>query len=74
MKKTYRELDSIEIPGAVPELGVEAGDRGVIAHVWDGGRMLDVEIPKPGGTSAGFVDIDVGGGRPRVVSYSKFSI
>ena len=57
--RTYKELESVEIPEAVPELGVKAGDRGVIATVWDGGRMLDVEVPKPGGTSAGFVDIEV---------------
>ncbi len=70
--KTYKEFESVEIPAAVPELGVAAGDRGVVAHVWDGGRMLDVEIPKAGGTSAGFVDLEVLlGGRLRVVGHSR---
>ena len=72
-EKTYRELDPIEIPDAVPELGIEPGDRGVIEHIYDGGRMLSVEVPKPGGISAGFVDIDVSGAEPRVVAYSKLS-
>lgn len=51
--KTYKELDSVEIPSAVPELGVKAGDRGVIVTAWDDGRMLDVEIPKPSSISGG---------------------
>jgi len=73
MEKTYKELDSVEIPDAVPELDVKPGDSGVIERIYDGGRTLSVEVPKPGGTSAGFVDIDVAGDRPRVVSYSKLS-
>ncbi|MBA2618923.1 MAG: hypothetical protein H0U91_12285 [Rubrobacter sp.] len=72
-QKTYREFDPVEIPDAVPELGVQSGDRGVIEHIYDGGRMLSVEVPKPGGVSAGFVDIDVSGAEPRVVAYSKLS-
>lgn len=72
-EKTYRELDPIEIPEAVPELNVEPGDMGVIEHVYDDGRILSVEVPKPGGVSVGFVDIDVSGPEPRVVAYSKLS-
>ncbi len=53
---------------------MDAGDRGVVAHVWDEGRMLEVEIPRPGGTSAGFVDLEVlPGGALRVVGYAAFS-
>jgi hypothetical protein len=64
----------VRIPTAVPELGVEPGDRGVVAHVWDGGRMLDVEIPKLGGVSAGFVDLEVSpDGSTYVVGYSTLS-
>ena len=74
MAKTYKALESVEVPSAVPQLGVAPGDRGVIAHVWDGGRMLDVEIPKAGGTSAGFVDLEVlPGDALRVVGYSVLS-
>lgn len=73
-QKTYRELDPVEIPDAVPELGVQPGDRGVIEHIYDGGRMLSVEVPKPGGASVGFVDIDVSGDGPRVVAYSKLTV
>lgn len=73
-EKTYRELDPIEIPDAVPELGVQPGDRGVIEHVYDDGRLLSVEVPKPRGVSTGFVDIDVSGSEPRVVAYSKLTV
>ena len=70
----YKELDSLEVPSAVPELGVEAGERGVVLHVWNEGRMLDVEIPKPGGKSAGFVDIEVArDGTLRVVGHAPMA-
>lgn len=72
-KEVYRELDPIEIPDAVPELSVEPGDRGVIEHIYDDGRMLSVEVPKPDGSSVGFVDIDVSGDEPRVVGYSRLT-
>jgi hypothetical protein len=68
---THRELDTVRIPENVTELGVAAGDAGVISSVWDGGRMLDVEIPKEGGVSAGFVDLEVRlDGSTKVVGYS----
>jgi hypothetical protein len=36
--------------------------------------MLDVEIPEPGGTSAGFVDLEVcSDGTLRVVEYAAFN-
>lgn len=70
---TYRELDAISIPEAVPELGVEAGDSGVIEAVYDDGRMLSVEVPRDDGTSVGFVDIEVGP-ELHVVSYSPLSV
>ncbi len=55
----YKELDVVAIPEDVAELGVKAGDRGVIATIWDSGRMLDVEMPRDDGTSSGFVDLEV---------------
>jgi hypothetical protein len=74
MTTTYRELDTVEMPEDVPGLDVRRGDRGVIATVWDDGRMLDVEIPKDDGTSAGFVDLEVlEGGSTRVVGYAALS-
>ena len=74
MAKAYKELDSVAIPSDVPELGAKAGDRGVIATVWDDGRMLDVEVPKPAGTSAGFVDLEVlPDGTLRVVGHAKMA-
>jgi hypothetical protein len=73
-EKIYRELDPVEIPDAVPELGIRPGDRGVIEHIYDGGRVLSVEVPRPDGTSVGFVDIDVSGDKPCVVAYSRLSV
>lgn len=69
--RTYEELEVVAIPEDVPELGVVAGSEGTIATIHDGGRMLDVEIGREDGTSAGFVDLEVGDdGRLRVVGYS----
>ena len=66
----YKEFDSIEIPEAVPELGVEVGESGVIEAVYDGGRMLSVGVPRDDGTSVGFVGIEVAP-EMRVVSFSR---
>jgi len=72
--RTYRELDTVEIPEDVPGLEVARGDTGVISAVWDGGRMLDVEVPREGGTSAGFVDLEVlPDGSTKVVGHSRLS-
>ncbi len=63
----------VRIPEAIPELGMEAGDAGVIDSVHDG-RILFVEVPKPGGISAGFVTIEIGADGPeRVMDYSRLS-
>lgn len=50
----------VTIPEDVPELGIEAGTAGTIATVYDGGRMLDVEVSHKDGTTVGFVDLEVG--------------
>ena len=72
--RTYRELDAVSIPEDVPELGDAAGDGGVISTVWAGGKMLNVEIPRAGGASAGFIDLEVqSDGSMKVVGYSKLS-
>ena len=67
----------VRIPEAVPELGVEPGDSGVIdcAHdLGDGKLLLNVEVPKDGGVSAGFLDVEVlPEGSLRVVGYSRLS-
>ncbi len=61
----YKELDSVRIPEDVPELGVVAGDSGVIVNMWEGefegrrGTWLLVEMPLDDGTSSGFVDLEV---------------
>lgn len=69
--RTYEELERVAVPEDVPELGVRAGRMGTVATVYDGGRMLDVEIAREDGTSAGFVDLRVeDGGDLRVVGYS----
>lgn len=36
---TYKELDEVRAPGALPEVGVRAGDRGVV--------VMEYERPEP---------------------------
>jgi len=59
-RTTYEELETVAIPEDVPELGVEAGTTGTIVNVYEGGRMLLVEIGREDGTSVGLVDLEVG--------------
>lgn len=58
-RTTYEEFEMVALPEDVPELGVEAGTTGTIVTVYEGGRMLLVEIGREDGTSAGFVDLEV---------------
>ncbi len=57
---TYEELEMVAVPEDVPEFGIEAGTMGTIVTVYDGGRMLDVEVSRENGTTVGFVDLEVG--------------
>jgi hypothetical protein len=68
----YKELDSVRIPEDVPELGVVAGDSGVIVNMY--GTWLLVEMPLADGTSSGFVDLEVReDGTVAVVGHWKLS-
>lgn len=70
--REYREHGLFAVPEDVPELGVKAGDPGVISGVYEGGRLLGLEIAHEDGTSSGFVDVRLDrGGAPRVVGYSS---
>jgi hypothetical protein len=74
---TYRALDLVPIPEPIPELGVEAGDLGVVDFVYNEGRGLHVEIGREDGTTAGFVQLEAeteidGSYSWRVVAYSPF--
>jgi len=73
----YRELDLVPIPEDIPELGVEAGRRGTVDHIYTGGqgnRGLYVELSREDGTTAGFVQLEAGPDNDdwRVVAYSAF--
>lgn len=73
---TYKALDIVPIPESIPELGVEAGDLGVVDFVYDEGWGLHVEISREDGTTTGFVQLEADEGvysvasSWRVVSYS----
>jgi hypothetical protein len=68
----FKEHGIFAVPEDVPELGVKAGDPGVIAGVYEGGRLLDLEIAHEDGTSAGFVDVRLDErGVPHVIGYSS---
>jgi hypothetical protein len=70
---TYRAFDLVPIPEDIPELGVKAGDLGVVDFVYDDGRGLHVEIGREDGTSAGFVQLEADEeGTWHVVAYSVF--
>jgi hypothetical protein len=73
-RTTYKELETVAIPEDVPELGVEAGTTGTIITVYEGGRMLLVEIGREDGTSVGLVDFEVReDGSLRQISSTPFS-
>ncbi|CAN5788258.1 hypothetical protein BH23ACT11_BH23ACT11_10340 [soil metagenome] len=75
---TYKALDMVPIPESILELGLEAGDLGVVDFVYDEGRGLQVEIGCEDGTTAGFVQLEAGeevgdvGSSWSVVSYTRF--
>ena len=70
-RTTYEELQVVALPEDVPELGVEAGTTGTIVTVYEGGRMLLVEIGREDGTSVGLVDLEVGeDGSLSLISYT----
>ena len=76
-RTNYRSLDLVPIPEDIPELGVKAGDPGVVDFVYDDGRGLYVEIGREDGTTAGFVQLEAHTGTDdtyswRVVAYSPF--
>ena len=72
-RTTYEELQVVALPEDVPELGVEAGTTGTIVTVYEGGRMLLVEIGREDGTSIGLVDLEVGeDGSLSLISYTPF--
>ena len=72
-RTTYEELGTVAVPEDVPELGVEAGTTGTIVTVYEGGRMLLVEIGREDGTSVGLVDLEVGeDGSLRPISSTPF--
>lgn len=74
----YQKLDPVPIPEDIPELGIKAGDLGVVDFVYDDGRGLHVEIGRKDGTTAGFVQLEAdysgsdGSYSWRVVAYSPF--
>jgi hypothetical protein len=74
---TYRALDLVPIPEDIPELGVKAGELGVVDFVYDGGLGLHVEIGREDGTTAGFVQLEADSEAEsaslwHVVAYSPF--
>lgn len=68
--KTYKKMDTIRMPEPIPQIGIQAGDAGVVDSVYDEGRMLVVEVSR---TSDGLVAILDIATEPdlHIVSYSK---
>ena len=57
--QAYEKLNKVALPEDVPEFGIRAGTLGTIAIMYDGGRMLDVEVTREDGTTVGFLDLEV---------------
>ena len=73
-RTTYRELEIVAIPEAVPEFGIEAGATGTISAVYDEGRMLDVEYSREDGDIIGFADLKVAeNGSLSLIAFTPFS-
>jgi len=66
----YKELDTIRIPEPIPQIGIRAGDVGVIDSVYDEGRMLHVEVSRTSDGLIALLDIAT---EPdlHIVSYSE---
>lgn len=56
----------------LPEIGVKAADEGTVDTVYDGGRMVSVEMSADDGRSFAFVDLKLEGlkDEPVVAAYT----
>lgn len=70
--RAYRELDVVSVPEDIPEIGVRVGDEGTVDTVYDGGRMVSVEMSSEDGRSFAFVDLRLEGpdAEPVIVGYT----
>lgn len=70
--RAYRELDVVSVPEDIPEIGVRVGDEGTVDTVYDGGRMVSVEMSSEDGRSFAFVDLRLEGSdaEPVVFGYT----
>lgn len=66
--QTYRELEVVPIPQAIPELGIQAGHQGTVAYVYEPGRFVSVEVSRRDGETIAFVDLDLHP-EPHVIGY-----
>lgn len=73
----YEELETVVVPEAIPELGVESGDSGTVALVHEDDadhQLLLVHMDREDGTTAGSVQLRIDAeGKPHVVGYSSLS-
>ncbi len=69
--RIYRTLEAVSIPNDVPELGIQAGDCGVVDRVYDQGRRVHVEAIRDDET-VGFVTIEPDP-EPHVIAYYRVS-
>jgi uncharacterized protein DUF4926 len=53
---TYKELDEVRAPEALPEVGIRAGDRGVVVMEYERPEpAIEVEYPDEEGAPKAFV-------------------
>jgi hypothetical protein len=68
--RTYKALDPIRILEPIPQVGIRAGDVGVVDSVYAEGRMLLVEVSRMSDGLIALLDIATDPDL-HVVSYSK---
>lgn len=73
----YEELETVAVPEAIPELGVESGDSGTVVLVHEDEadhQLLLVHVDREDGTTAGSVQLRIDAeGEPHLVGYSSLS-
>jgi Domain of unknown function (DUF4926) len=53
-----REHEQADLTGPLPELGLEAGDMGVVVHIHRGGEAFEVEFLTLDGETAAIATLD----------------
>lgn len=68
--KSYAAMDPVALPEGIPEIGLDAGTKGVVDGVYADGTRLLVDLSSPEPPSALVVLAVEGDGALRIVGYT----